>query len=276
MADVLDYVAPDGSYQEGVYVRLDQIETNTNTATSGAQDVVIQDSVSPLYILKFSNIIAETTLTTEAAKDDYIINVASATGFVVGQYLTIFSIADNRVYFSNVLAINGTAITLDRPLDFEFPIGAGVTVGITNMNVDGSVTPQIFGIRNPTGGDIALSVDITRLMFKILTDAAPDLSKFGDIVGGITRGVQIRRVDGTYQNIVNFKTNGDMNNIMYDLTIQAAKGSQQDGLTARFTMSALGAVVRIGEGEDLQIIIQDDLTSLGSFTMIAEGSEVVN
>ena len=105
---------------------------------------------------------------------------------------------------------------------------------------------------------------------------APDLSKFGDIVGGITRGVQIRRVDGTYQNIVNFKTNGDMNNIMYDLTIQAAKGSQQDGLTARFTMSALGAVVRIGEGEDLQIIIQDDLTSLGSFTMIAEGSEVVN
>ena len=73
MADVLDYVAPDGSYQEGVYVRLDQIENNTNTATSGAQDVVIQDSVSPLYILKFSNIVAETTLTTETAKDEYII-----------------------------------------------------------------------------------------------------------------------------------------------------------------------------------------------------------
>ena len=276
MADVLDYVAPDGSYQEGVYDRLDQIETNTNTATSGAQDVVIQDSVSPLYILKFSNIVAETTLTTVTAKDDYIINVASATGFVVDQYLTIFSIADNRVYFSNILAINGTAITLDRPLDFEFPIGAGVTVGITNMNVDGSVTPQIFGIRNPVGGDITLSVDITRLMFKILTASAPDLSEFGDIAGGITRGVQIRRVDGTYQNIVNFKTNGDMKNIMYDIAIQAASGNQQDGLTGRFTLSALGAVVRIGEGEDLQIIIQDDLTSLGSFTIIAEGSEVVD
>jgi len=276
MADVLDYVAPDGSYQEGVYDRLDQIESNTNTATSGAQDVVIQDSVSPLYILKFSNIVAETTLTTVTAKDDYIINVASATGFVVDQYLTIFSIADNRVYFSNILAINGTAITLDRPLDFEFPIGAGVTVGITNMNVDGSVTPQIFGIRNPVGGDITLSVDITRLMFKILTASAPDLSEFGDIAGGITRGVQIRRVDGTYQNIVNFKTNGDMKNIMYDIAIQAASGNQQDGLTGRFTLSALGAVVRIGEGEDLQIIIQDDLTSLGSFTIIAEGSEVVD
>ena len=46
-----------------------------------------------------------------------------------------------------------------------------------------------------------------------------------------------------------------MKNIMYDIAIQAASGNQQDGLTGRFTLSALGAVVRIGEGEDLQIIM---------------------
>ena len=239
-------------------------------------DAVIQDSTSPLYVVMFSNIQAETTLSTLTAKDDYIINVASATGFVVGQYLTMYSTTDNRVSFADILAVNGTAITLDRPLDFEYPIGADVRVGTTNMNVDGSVTPQIFGIRNPTGSDVTLSVDITRLMFKILTAGAPDLSEFGDINGGITRGVQIRRVDGTYQNIVNFKTNGEMKNAMFDLAIQAASGNQQDGVTGRFTLSALGAVVRIGEGEDLQIIIQDDLTSLNTFRVIAEGSEVVD
>jgi len=239
-------------------------------------DATIQSSTSPLYVVKFSNIVAETTLTSLTAKDDYIINVTSATGFVVGQYLTIYSIADNRVYFATVLAINTLAITLDRPLDFEFPIGASVSVGSTNMNVNGSVTPQIFGVRNPGVTDIPLEIDISRLMFSSLTASTPQLSDFGDITNGLTRGVVIRAVNGTYRNIVNFKTNMDMKEAMFDLEIQDAASQAQDGLTGRFTFERLGQVVRIGEGEDLQIIIQDDLTSLTSFEVIAEGSEVVN
>ena len=177
---------------------------------------------------------------------------------------------------SGVLAINTLAITLDRPLDFPFASGSDVTVGSTNMNVDGSVTPQIFGIRNPASSDVALEVDISRLMFAMLTSSTPQLSDFGDITNGITRGVQIRRVDGTYQNIINFKTNMELKNITYDMEIQTAANQAQDGLTSRFTLTQLEQVVRIGAGEDLQVVIQDDLTSLTSFTMIAEGSEVVD
>jgi len=242
------------------------------------QDVTLQDSTSPLYIIKSSNILAETTTTTLGAKDDYIINVTSAAGFVVGQYLTMYSVADNRVYFSNILAINTLAITLDRPLDFEYPIGTIVSVGNTNMNVDGSVTPQIFGIRNPGVTDVPLTIDVTRIMFKCLTDSALDLSQFGDINGGILRGIVIRRVDGTYQNIFNAKTNSELKNIMFDFQIQLASQSQQDGFTGRLTFAGqnkFGAVVRLGPGEDLQVIIQDDLTSLVKFEIIAEGSEVV-
>ena len=243
-------------------------------------DVLLQDSTSPIYIIKSSNILEETTLAITGAKDDLIINVTDATGFIVGQYLTMYNVTANRVYFCNILAINVLAITVDTPLDFDFPATTtSVTVGNTNMNVNGSITPQIFGIRNPGATDIPLAVDITRLMFKCLTNTTIDLSKFGDIAAGLVKGIVIRRVDGRYQNIFNAKTNAELKNIMYDLDVQVAAGNQQDGFTGRLTFSGqnkLGAVVRIGATEDLQVIIQDDLTSLVLFEMIAEGSEVVD
>lgn len=242
-------------------------------------DAVIQDSTSPLFIVKASNLIIETTLTAQPAKDDYIVNVTSAASFVVGQYLTVYNVAEDRVFFSEILEINTLAITLDSPLDFEFPIGSIVSVGDNNMNVDGSVTPVIYGIRNPTMADIPSSIDITRLMFKCLTDTTVDLSMFGDIAGGLTRGLVIRRVDGTYQNVFNAKTNGELKNIMFDFDIEVVGQQGQDGFTGRLTFAGqnkMGAVIRIGPDEDLQIVIQDDLTSLDSFTIIAEGSGVVD
>jgi hypothetical protein len=242
-------------------------------------DAVIQDSTSPLFIVKASNLVIETTLTSQTAKDDYIINVTSAASFVVGQYLTIYNVAADRVFFSEILEINTLAITLDTPLDFEFIIGSIVSVGDNNMNVDGSVTPVIYGIRNPTTADIPSSVDITRIMFKCLTDTTVDLSMFGDIAGGLERGIVIRRVDGEYQNVLNAKTNGDLKNIMFDFDIEVVGQQGQDGFTGRLTFAGqnkMGAVIRIGPNEDLQIVIQDDLTGLDSFTIIAEGSGVVN
>lgn len=241
-------------------------------------DATIQDSTSPLMIVKASKPVAGTTLTSTTAKEDYIINVASAAGFVVGQFLTIYNVAADRVFFSEILAINALAITLDTPLDFEYVSGSPVGVGDNNMNVNGSVTPVIFGIRNPSGPSIPLSIDITRLMFKCLTDAAVDLSKFGDIVGGLLRGIVIRRIDGEYLNIFNAKTNGDLKNAMYNFDVELAGAQGQDGFTGRFTFGGqnrMGAVVRLGPGEDLEIVIQDDLTSLDNFIIIAEGSQVV-
>lgn len=246
-----------------------------------AVDATLQDSEAPLYIVKCSNIIAETTLTVTTAKDDYIISVTSATDFVVGQYLTLYSIASNRVYFSNILAINTLDITLDRPLDFEFNSADSViSVGNTNMNVNGSVTPQIFGVRNPVvGGDIPLAIDITRLMFNCLTSTTPILTDFGDITGGLLRGIVIRKIDGEYHNILNAKSNSELKNMMYDFEIETAAAAAQDGFNGRITFAGqnkMGVVIRLQEGEDLQIIIQDDLTSLDNFEIIAEGSEVVD
>jgi hypothetical protein len=250
------------------------IEFYENNST----DVNLQDSTSPIMIVHASKIVTETTISSLTAIDDYIINVVDATSFVVGQYLTIYNEDENRVYFSNILEINTLAITLDTPLDFAFISGSFVSVADTNLNVNGSVTPQIFGIRNPTGSDIPLKFDIVRLMFKCLTDGSVDLSKFGDIAGGILRGLVVRRVDGTTSNIFNAKTNAELKNLMFDFDIEVATGNAQDGFTGRFTFGGqnrMGAVIRIGADEDLQIIIQDNLEALDSFTILAEGSQVV-
>jgi len=242
-------------------------------------DVVIQSNESPILMVKASNLIAETTMTSGVALNTYIINVASATGFTVGKYVTVYNAVANRVYFGNILAVNALAITLDTPLDFAFPSGSFVSVGSINMNVDGSVTKKIFGIRNPTGTDIPLKFDITRLMFSCLSTGVIDLSKFGDIVGGLTKGIVVRKVDGTYRNIFNAKTNAQLKNLMFDFDIQKASGNQQDGFTGRITFAGenkMGAVIRLEEQEDLQLIVQDNLSTLSSFIMIAQGSEVTD
>lgn len=259
---------------------IDWLDNNTGSnqhLTNGAVDVILQDPTTPLLIVPLSNITNETTITSVFSRGDYDITVADPTGFIIDDIVTVYNLADNRVFFSHTLSVLGNVVTLSMPSDFDFAIGSFVTVGSTNMNVDGSVTPKVFGVRNPSNQDIPLRFDISRMMFKILADSSITLEKFGDIAGGILRGVLVRRVDGEWQNLFHWKTNAELKNLCFDLDIQAALGNQQDGLTARFTFGGqgkLGSVIRIGANEDLQIIIQDDLSSLSTFRAIAEGSVV--
>lgn len=241
------------------------------------QDVAIQDQTTPLIIAKMSKEVAATTLATLGAIDDYSFDVVDATGFIVGQYLSIFSIPDNRFYLANVLTTVSETITVDSPLDFEFPIGSFVTVGNTNMNVDGSVTPQIYGLRN-TEESIGSAFDITRIIFKCLTNGAVDLAKFGDLTA-LTRGIVLRKKDGTYRNVFNVKTNGELKGIMFDFDSETTVGQGQDGFTGRLTFAGqnkMGVALRLEPGEDIQLLVQDPLGGLVLFEITAEGHVVKN
>jgi hypothetical protein len=243
--------------------------------TNGGLDVNIQDQHTPVIIASMSNEQASTLLASQLAIDDYSFDVDDVTDFVVGQYLSIFNIAANRFFLGTILTISDPTITVDTPMDFAYPVGSFVTGGDRNMNVDGSGTPIIFGLRN-TEETIGSSFDITRVLFSCTTATSVDMSKFGDIVGGLTNGIVLRKKDGTYKNIFNVKTNLGLANIMYDFTIydkdNPAQG--QDGFTGRLTFASpgkIGVTIRLAPGEDLQLIIQDDLTDLTIFSMIAEG-----
>lgn len=251
------------------------------TDFGGAVDVKIQDQHTPVVIANFTSLDAETTNTVATAIDDTTITLTDTTGFVDGITVTIFNPDELRFSFMKQLgAPAGSVITVDTPLDFAYPIGSFLSAGSDNLAVNGSVTPQIFALRNTTTRT-PISIDITRLIFTALTVDAIDLSKFGDIVGGLTKGIVLRMVNGVHSNIFNAKTNGELANLMFDFEPATANNPAQgqDGFLGRLTFAGqnkVGVTIRIEENDDLQLIVQDDLSSITSFQIKMEGHIVEN
>lgn len=253
------------------------IKLNKLIKSDSSVDVNLQDQTTKPIVAYFSLVENETTLNVDSAIDDRTITVTDPTGFTAGKYISLFSVPDNRFMLAVVVSVLGSVVTLDTPLDFAFPTGTFATVGIRNMNQNGSVTPVIFGLRN-TEEAIGATFDITRIMFSCLTATACDYSLFGDLTA-LAKGLVLRKKDGIYQNIFNAKTNGELANLMYDFEIlQATNPVQgQDGFKGRLTFAGqnkMGVAIRLAPGEDLQLIIQDDLTGLTRLEIIAEGHEV--
>jgi hypothetical protein len=251
--------------------------------TNGSMPVTLQDQTSPTVIVKFSILEQSTTTTAPIAVDDYVIPVTDATGIVAGKYLTIFDPASIRFTTFYVVSVNALNVTVDSPADFAYPSGSYVDISSTNLAVNGAVTPVIAGLRNNAGQSpppgIALSMDVTRLLFHCVAATSVDLTLFGDLAA-LTNGLLVRRRDGAYYNIFNVKSNGEMGGIMYDFTIHSSGVGQQgvDGFLGRLTFGGqnkMGVVHRININEDMETIIQDDLSGLTLLEIVAEGSIVV-
>lgn len=237
-------------------------------------DATTQDSKSPVFHLYFSESLGPpTTLTVETVKNDYTIEVVDATDFSIGTWLGMFS-GTGRYYWGKVSNVAGTTITLDSPIDFEFPVGASVLATNRNMAVDGSVTPRIFSIK---AGSAGLIIDIVRINLSIVCQNVVELNLFGD-QPSLTNGVVARYVDGEYRNLFNVKTNYEIGVIGYDIKVfEEIKTNDVNAILGKITYGGQenhGAVIRLGPNEELQLIIQDDLTGLEVFLGLAEGSEV--
>jgi len=255
----------------------DSTGNNVTLEENGSIPVTLQDQTSPVVIVPFNKITNSTTNTVATALDDYTVTVDDATGFSADDFISIWNLDLLSVWFGKVVgAPVGSVVTVDRPIDGVFPTGSIIEVGETNMAVDGSSTTQIFSIRS-TGGDFPISIDITRIIITIYTDSAVDLASFGDLTK-LSYGVTMRRTGGTVTNILNWKSNGELGGICFDMNFYTAIGQGQDGLVSRLTFagqSKMGAVIRIGQDEDLEIVINDNLTGLDKFEIIAEDSLVV-
>ena len=252
------------------------------THTRNAMDVVLNDSITPTVIGKMSRVTNSTALAVgvehSPSAHEYTIVVDDATGASVGSYITLFNPTLERFSFYTALAVVSNTITLDSPIDASFPVGTYVDIATTDMSVDGSVVPVTFGLRGtgaPPGVD--MTADVTRIIVTCYTSGVGDLGDFGDIAGGLTRGLLLRRRNGATYNIFNVKTNGELAGITMDFDPYAASNPNQgvNGFVSRLTFSGqdkLGVVIRLEVGEDLELIVQDDLTSLISLEIIAEGS----
>ena len=250
-------------------------------------DVFIQDQTSSFNDFYFSQVIGSpTTLTAPAVNTGFnrLIEVASIASISIGDYVGVFSgiTGEGRFYFGEVLNIIGLEVELDTPIDYTFEVGDPVISTTRDLNVDGSITPQEFTIRAGGPGSI-LEVDITRLIAECLTDGIVDLSRFGDIIGGLNIGLVLQETlpGGVIKNKWNVKTNGELLNLAYDW-IPFAKSKPNEGIDGfkwRYSLAGQdkhGVVKRVGPDSTLCLLVQDDLSQLAKFRVLGANHEVVD
>jgi hypothetical protein len=233
----------------------------------------------PAFLSYFRKVVVATGYTTIASaisKDDTVITVADGTKMTVGHQIAIWTATGVDFYTARILAVAGNNVTVDTPLSADFPVGASASSGSTDMAVDGSTTAQIFKVRQPDMPVLAGGVEIVinRIIIQCYTSGAVDsLAKFGDLTA-LTKGIFLRYQNGTASNIFNVKTNGEIRALAYDFDEFTALGNNQDGFTSRLTFGSNGKVgtsFLLRDGDALELWVQDDLTGLTKFEIMAEG-----
>lgn len=244
---------------------------NAVKVTNNALDVSIQDQHTRIVNLSMHVDGTTSYLRLDANIDKYTIGVQVGHGATTG---SLVYLEEGSKYYEGVcVSSTSDTITLDTPLDNDFASGVClVNVGDKNLNKNGSVTRVIAHIKAPVG----VSWDITRMMFYIEDNAVMDDSKFG-AVSRLSKGVVLRKKNGDYQNIFNVKSNGDFALQSFDATYTTAAPSGNYGFRCRRSFAGSeknGVTIRLEPGDELEILIQDDLSGLVYFYAVAQGHVV--
>jgi hypothetical protein len=210
-------------------------------------------------------------LALDTSVEDTLITLTAGHGTIIGDTI---SLKEGICYYQG-LATNvvGNDITLDTPLDHAFT-AATTTVCIGNINLaqNGSLVSPIIAFASPPNSTIW---DVTRILFTIQDNVVMDNGKFGGIAA-LTNGIVLRKKDSIYKNIFNVKTNGDFAERAYDIAYDSKAPAGEYGFRCRRTFGGAeknGSVIRLhGAGNDeIQIIIQDDLSALTHLHAVIQG-----
>lgn len=237
------------------------------------------DRTVPVLDVPFLQDINETTLASDASIGDLVITLTAGHGAVAGNVIELADTGDGSSFMqAEVLSVATNDITLDIPVNKNYTTSnTTVTISTRNMAVNGSVTPQEFYIAPNTNQ----KGDMHRIIIAITDNADMDFETFGGIAA-LTNGVvlRVKNSDGSYRILQNFKTNGQFERFAFDARYFVNNGGGTRGFTCRSSFGGPdkhGAVIRLdGDlGERLELLVQDDLSALTSFTIIAQGSEVI-
>ena len=196
-------------------------------------------------------------------------------GIVVGETLEF----DNNVIYMRaiVLTVVGDVVTMDTPFNHAYQVADTFFRTDISLRVNGSVTPVAFKVAPLTGQ----TLDITRITLIIESANAMDFTQFGSIAALINGCVlRVKRADGEYRNLLNFKTNGDFIEEAESPLFQDKTGGGGFGFTATLIFAGQenrGVVIRLDgtRGEQLELIVQDNISAgLTKFQMRAQGSEI--
>lgn len=171
----------------------------------------------------------------------------------------------------NVTADNELAVAAAATLSPYPGYGAATFVAngaITNMNVNGSVTPVSF-TAGPASGKIwyvhSISVSIE--------DGSMNFSKFGGL-SALTNGFELRvKENGAAERLMaNIKKNGTFYLYSTDIIFESAT---TDILVAHINIwESSGTSIKLTYGDYFKGLVQDNLTGIDSFYMLVRGYEV--
>jgi len=246
--------------------------------------VFVQDQTTGVLDLPFLQAGNSITLAANTVVDSNNITLTAGHGLTTATNAgDVIEIADdtNGSFFIQVeiVTVTGDVVLLDSPVNRIYTTGgSSISHSIKAMNVNGSVTPQIFTIA-PLSNQ---SGDMVRIICEMRDNAAMDFETFG---GGaaLTNGLVVRvdNGDGTFRHLYNFKSNGDIIVQGFDHDFAENIGGGTRGFTARITWAGQpkhGVAIRLDGslGEELQMVVQDDLTGLTRLNWVAQGSELQN
>ena len=243
--------------------------------SNGAVPVNIQDQTSEIIDVYMTQIIKSTTLSENSTIDTYEVKLTAGHGAVAGNMIVLKE--GTHFYQAIILNVATDTITMDRPLDFAFTTASHVDISTNKLNVNGSVTRQIFRV---TPSFTTIKFDVTRIIFSIEDNAPMDTSTFGGLTK-LTRGIVIRKKDGVYKNIFNAKSNDDLAHHCDIVEYVAKAPSGEYGLLAKRKFAGQnenGVVMRLDSAtnDQIELIVQDDLTGLLGFNIIVQGHVVAD
>lgn len=179
---------------------------------------------------------------------------------------------NRRFYQAYVTNVATNTISIDTPLDYAFTTSCICSRSSDSLAVNGATTTQIFSVQPPPGE----SWDILGCGFHLTDNSAMDDALFGGITA-LTNGIVLRKKDKIYKNIFNVKSNGDFYFRCDRVEYSPKAPSGFYGLSAQKTFNIRhGVSIRLdGDMRDeLQVLVQDDLSNLASFKVSAWGHVV--
>lgn len=235
--------------------------------------VFIQDQTTQSIDVFFTTKKPDVTTTTVAPQGTHDVDLEPGHNAVVGDVIESRT-AENFVQ-AEIIDVVSDTITVSTPFSRTFPIGTVIGLGSPLLNVLGSqVAPVIFSV-DPSS---VQNIDITRIILNFIDNSSMDFTTFGSLPQ-LTTGCTLRykQADGTFINLFNWRDNGELIERSFDHNFQSKFGGGGPfGFVARSTWAGQdkrGVTIRVDGafGEELQIVVQDDLTTLTKFRVVAQG-----
>jgi len=237
--------------------------------------VYVQDQTTEAVGRPFARVLGSFNIVSPTVVNSRSFTATPGHGIVVGEMLQF----DNNVIYMEglTLTVVGDVITMDTPFNHAYSSLDTFSRNSIDLRVNGSVTPVVFSVA-PLSGQ---TNDVTRVTLLIESAQAMDFTQFGSIDKLINGCVlRVKRAEGEYKNLINFKTNGDFIEEATIPLFQGKTGGGGFGFTATLIFAGQqnrGVVIRLDGtlGEQLELIVQDDLSAgLTKFHMRAQGSEI--